>query len=116
MPFHVWRFAIGPDCSRNHGVNPEDYFLTFQKIFEFELQQQDLSGVFKSVPHSRMIEAVTYAVQHYIVYKGVAPDSKLSASLAAEDRTQRIFRGRFRQAGRKYLAIQLDHIPKITTF
>ena len=34
----------------------------------------------------------------------------------SEDRTQRIFRGRFRRAGQKYLAIQLDHIPKITEF
>ena len=94
-----------------------------QKIFddipnhiELDLQQQDLSGFFNSVPHSRMIEAVTYAVNHYIAHKGVAPDSKLSTSLAMEDRTQRIFRGRYRRAGQKFLAIQLDQIPKITEF
>ncbi len=98
----------------------QDIITDIQKIFEnipdhieLDLQQQDLSGFFNSVPHTRMIEAVTYAVHHYIAHKGVAPDSKLSTSLALEDRTQRIFRGRFRRAGQKYLAIQLDHIfPK----
>ena len=101
----------------------QDIITDIQKIFdnipdhiELDLQQQDLSGIFNSVPHTRMIEAVTYAVHHYIVHKGVAPDSKLSTSLALEDRTQRIFRGRFRQAGQKYIAIQLDHSPKITEF
>ena len=101
----------------------QDIIKDIQKIFddipnhiELDLQQQDLSGFFNSVPHSRMIEAVTYAVNHYIAHKGVTPDSKLSTSLATEDRTQRIFRGRFRRAGQKYLAIQLDHIPRITEF
>ena len=101
----------------------QDIIKDIQKIFddipdhiELDLQQQDLSGFFNSVPHSRMIEAVTYAVNHYIAHKGVTPDSKLSTSLATEDRTQRIFRGRFRRAGQKYLAIQLDHIPKIIEF
>ena len=101
----------------------QDIITDIQKIFdnipnhiELDLQQQDLSGFFNSVPHARMIEAVTYAVNHYIAHKGVAPDSKLSTSLAMEDRTQRIFRGRFRRAGQKYLAIQLNHIPKITEF
>ncbi len=101
----------------------QDIITAIQKTFadipedvELDLQQQDLSGFFNSVPHSRMIEAVTYAVNRYIAHKGVAPNSKLSTSLALEDRTQRIFRGRFRQAGKKYLAIQLDHIPKITDF
>ncbi len=101
----------------------QDIIAAIQKIFEnipdhieLDLQQQDLSGFFNSVPHTRMIEAVTYAVHHYIAHKGVAPDSKLSTSLALEDRTQRIFRGRFRRAGQKYLAIQLDRIPKITEF
>ena len=83
---------------------------------ELDLQQQDLSGFFNSVPHSRMIEAVTYAVNHYIAHKGVTPDSKLSTSLAMEDRRQRIFRGRYRRAGQKFLAVQLNQIPKITEF
>ncbi len=95
----------------------QDIITAIQKTFEdipnnieLDLQQQGLLGFFNSVPHCRMIEAVTYAVNHYIAHKGVAPDSKLSTSLALEDRTQRIFRGRFRRAGQKYLAIQLDHI------
>ena len=63
----------------------QDIITAIQKTFadipedvELDLQQQDLSGFFNSVPHSRMIEAVTYAVNHYIAHKGVAPNSKLS--------------------------------------
>ena len=42
---------------------------------ELNLQQQDLSGFFNSVPHSRMIDAVTYAVNHYMVKNGLPPGS-----------------------------------------
>ena len=83
---------------------------------DLNLQQQDLSGFFNSVPHSRMIDAVTYAVNHYIVSNGLPPGSTLSTSIAREDRTQRIFRGKFRQAGRRYLNLQLTEIPTLVIF
>ena len=83
---------------------------------DLNLQQQDLSGFFNSVPHSRMIDAVTYAVNHYIVSNGLPPGSTLSTSIAREDRTQRIFRGKFRQAGRRYLNLQLSEIPTLVIF
>ena len=63
-----------------------------------------------------MIDAVTYAVNHYIVKNGLTPDSTLSTSIAREDRTQRIFRGKFRQAGKRYLNIKLAEIPQLVIF
>ena len=101
LVYELYRSVFGElqlDCT------VQDIITAIQK-----LQQQDLSGFFNSAPHSRMIEAVTYAVNHYIAHKGVAPNSKLSTSLALEDRAQRIFRGRFRQAGRKYLNTNRSH-------
>lgn len=83
---------------------------------ELNLQQHDLSGFFNSVPHSRMIDAVTYAVDHYIVKNGLHPDSTLSTSIAREDRTQRIFRGKFRQVGRRYLNLKVSEIPTLVIF
>ena len=83
---------------------------------ELNLQQQDLSGFFNSVPHTRMIDAVTFAVNHYSYEHGISLDSTLSTSIAQEDRTQRIFRGRFRQAGRKYMNIKLSEIPTMVIF
>lgn len=63
-----------------------------------------------------MIDAVTYAVDHYIVKHGLSPDSTLSTSIARDDRTQRIFRGKFRRAGRQYMNIKLSDIPKMVIF
>jgi len=83
---------------------------------ELNLQQQDLSGFFNSVPHSRMIDAVTFAVNHYSYEHGISLESTLNTSIAQEDRTQRIFRGRFRQAGRRYMNIKLSEIPTMVTF
>ena len=83
---------------------------------ELNLQQQDLSGFFNSVPHSRMIDAVNFAVNHYSYEHGISLESTLSTSIAQEDRTQRIFRGRFRQAGRRYMNIKLSEIPTMVTF
>ena len=83
---------------------------------ELNLQQQDLSGFFNSVPHARMIDAVTFAVNHYSYEHGISLDSTLSTSIAQEDRTQRIFRGRFRQAGRRYMNIKLSEIPTMVIF
>lgn len=83
---------------------------------DLNLQQQDLSGFFDSVPHSRMIDAVTFAVNHYTYEHGLSPDSTLSTSIAQEDRTHRIFRWKLPQAGRGYLNIKLSDIPKMVIF
>ena len=71
---------------------------------------------FNSAPHSRMIDAVTFAVNHYSYEHGISLDSTLSTSIAQEDRTQRIFRGRFRQAGRRYMNIKLSESPTMVIF
>ena len=42
--------------------------------------------------------------------------STLNTSIANEDRTQRIFRGRFRQAGKRFLNIHLQDIPTMVIF
>ena len=49
----------------NVNLSPEDV--------ELNLQQQDLSGFFNSVLHSRMIDAVTFAVNHYTRMKTESP-------------------------------------------
>ena len=73
------------------------------------MDQQDLSGFFNSVPHSRMVDSVWYALHVYCHKYNVSLDSTITFQLQDRESAQRIFRGRYRRAGNRTTQVSLIH-------
>ena len=80
------------------------------------MDQQDLSGFFNSVPHSRMVDSVWYALHVYCHKYNVSLDSTITFQLQDRESAQRIFRGRYRRAGNRTTQVSLIHLPAMVSF
>ena len=80
------------------------------------MDQQDFSGFFNSVPHSRMVDSVWYALHVYCHKYNVSLDSTITFQLQDRESAQRIFRGRYRRAGNRTTQVSLIHLPAMVSF
>ena len=100
-----------------------DIILGFHRLFrdvpcqwELDFQQQDLSGFFNSVPHSRMLESIQFALNLYRCKNQLPADSTLSVYTKDDDRHLRLFRGRYRAAGGRYINVDIQHVFPAVNF
>ena len=100
-----------------------DIILGFHRLFrdvpcqwELDFEQQDLSGFFNSVPQSRMLESIQFALNLYRCKSQLPADSTLSVYTKDDDRHLRLFRGRYRAAGGRYINVDIQHVFPAVNF
>ena len=77
---------------------------------ELTVEQEDIAGFYNQVDHSRMLQAVQFAVCRFCELQGQTFDSCLNIHQETTERTLRIFRGFWRSHSHKYRPICLAHI------
>ena len=79
--------------------------------------QQDLIGFFNSVPHDRILQALTLTL-HLLQEKWGKPwqEQSLQLSVRNKDSSFRVFRGRRRFAARNTRTMHLEDLPALTDF
>ena len=90
-------------------------FATAQDI-EYELHQSDIAGFYNQVEHSRILQAVEFAVHQFCILQHVHLDSTLQTHTNKMERTLRTFRGHWRTQSKQYREIKLADIPALVQY
>ena len=83
---------------------------------ELTVEQEDIAGFYNQVDHSRMLQAVQFAVCRFCELQGQTFDSFLNIHQETTERTLRIFRGFWRSHSHKYRPICLAHIQPLSQY
>ena len=109
-------------CPRSFGLDTLPSILQKMTMFLQQLPDdadpvvynQDLVGFFTSIPVSRILSAVRWAVAEYCLIKKVDLDStSFSVNLQEQDTKLRIWKGRPRKAAKRTVLIHLSDIVNI---
>ena len=109
-----------------HQFHQHDIATTFRLLHKFlslqisnlNMHNDDLTVFFTSVPHDRIITAVTYAIDRYRALQPPQHNDPITFSVQPKSKCKltRFIRGRsFRRTGKSHI-IYLDHLEQLITF
>ena len=81
-----------------------------------DILQQDIAGFYNQVSHDRIINSVEFTVQRFIDLQQCPQDQVLNITSRKLERTQRLFRGRWRAHSKQHHIITLNHIVDLTKY
>ena len=91
-------------------------FSSHSTLEDMDVVQQDIAGFYNQVSHDRIITSVEYTVLRFIDLQQCPPDQALNITVHKLERTQRLFRGRWRAHSKQHRLIPLNHLVDLTKF